>query len=72
MDLNFLYSQHQLSLIRAGTAGTDEYRAQHFAMAEQIGSQIRDYQLVKGATAACSWDVGVNILPAQSARTARL
>ena len=72
MDLNFLYSQHQLSLIRAGKAGTDEYRDRHFAMAEEIGSQIRDYQLVKGATAAFSWNVGADILPAQSARTARL
>lgn len=70
MDLNFLYFQHQLSLIRAGTASTDEFRARHFAIAERIGSRIRSYQFTKGAAAAFSWSANANRLHAQRARTA--
>lgn len=55
MDLNHLYSQHQLSLMRAGASTSRLTRTKHFAAAGLVANRIRNYQLVKGAGAAAGW-----------------
>lgn len=52
MDLNYLYAQHQLSLMRADTATNQQVRAGHLIAADTFGNQIRNYQFLHGASAA--------------------
>lgn len=55
MDLNHLYSEHQMSLMRA-TGSTDEtLRRKHISAAELIGGQIFDLLASKNAAASSSW-----------------
>jgi hypothetical protein len=44
MDLNFLYSQHQISLIRASDAVTPDRRAFHQALADGFARRIGKFQ----------------------------
>jgi cytosine/adenosine deaminase-related metal-dependent hydrolase len=55
MDLNQLYSDHQVLLMRARTAGHGERRRVHETNARQIAAQIGCIQHRSGATAARAW-----------------
>ena len=55
MDLNSLYSRHQISLIRASESRGGEARARHQADAEGIACQIGRFQQLSGAGAASGW-----------------
>ena len=55
MDLNHLYSQHQLLLMRAKATTSRLSRTKHLAAASVAANQIRTYQLAKGAAAAAGW-----------------
>ena len=49
MDLNYLLSRHQVSLMRAGAAPCVASRACHRAFAAGYGVRIRELQLAAGA-----------------------
>jgi hypothetical protein len=53
MDLNRLYFEHQLSLIRALDAGDGEAREDYHAEADALASRISDFHQ----------DAGVNAVP---------
>ena len=55
MDLNHLYSQHQLSLMRAEASSSGTARTKHLAAADLFASRIGSYQLAEGAVAAAGW-----------------
>jgi hypothetical protein len=55
MDLNHLYSQHQLSVMRAKASTSRVDRAEHLAKAEQFACRIGSYQFARGAAAAAGW-----------------
>lgn len=55
MDLNHSYSEHQIALIRAGSATSSRSRDKHLSAAKLIGDRIRHYQLAKGASASSGW-----------------
>jgi hypothetical protein len=55
MDLNHLYSQHQLSVMRADASTSGEDRADHLAAADQFACRISTYPFAKGAAAAADW-----------------
>ncbi|MCB2073279.1 MAG: hypothetical protein H6917_06945 [Novosphingobium sp.] len=49
MDLNRLYSLHQLALIRAASSDDANERKHHNAEADSIAARISDFQLGLGA-----------------------
>ena len=51
MDLNYIRSRHQLSLVAAETAAGPEARAAHCGLAEGYAVRIRTFQREAGATA---------------------
>lgn len=55
MDLNFLYQQHQLSLMRAASATSRLARTKYLATAGSFANRISNYQLSKGAAASAGW-----------------
>lgn len=55
MNLNQLYFDHQMSLIRADGANTPCLRQRHEHHAAQIAGRIGRLQSTLGAEAACSW-----------------
>ena len=55
MDLNQLYFDHQIQLIRADGAGTAEGRRDHESAAARIADRIGQRQTRLGAAAACAW-----------------
>lgn len=55
MDLNQLYFDHQIQLIRADGAVSDEARAGHELAAARIAGCIGQRQARLGAAAACAW-----------------
>jgi hypothetical protein len=55
MDLNFLYSQHQLSLMRAGATPSRLARTKYFAAAGAFANRILAYQHSIGANASVGW-----------------
>lgn len=55
MDLNHLYSQHQIALMRACAATSVAVRTGYLASASRIAGSIRRFQSSKGASAASSW-----------------
>lgn len=55
MDLNHLYSQHQIALMKAGTAAGPSDRHAHLDCASHIAGQIGSYQRSQGAEASVSW-----------------
>lgn len=55
MDLNKLYSQHQLSLMRADATDSRLNRTRHLAEAGLFAHRIGTYQHANGATAASGW-----------------
>lgn len=55
MDLNYLYSQHQLSLMRAACTTSRLARTKHLAAAGLFANRISNYQTAQGAAASASW-----------------
>lgn len=55
MDLNLLYSQHQIWLMRAAAATSRLRRTKDLAAAGAVANRIRNYQLAKGAAASAGW-----------------
>lgn len=55
MDLNHLYSQHQIALMKAGAAESLTDRRQYLHSASDIARQIGSYQLAQGARASVTW-----------------
>lgn len=53
MDLNRLYFEHQLSLIRAHRAGDSDAREDYHAEADALASRISDFHQ----------DAGINAVP---------
>ena len=49
MDLNYLLSRHQISLMRANTAASSEARIAHRNMARAYAERIRVMQKLIGA-----------------------
>ena len=55
MDLNQLYSEHQISLMRAAGAISVSARSNHLLEAGVIGGQIFDLLTSKNAAASVDW-----------------
>jgi len=55
MDLNQLYSQHQLSVMRAAEAPSRLARTRHLAAAGAFANRICNYQNALGAVASEGW-----------------
>lgn len=55
MDLNHLYSQHQLALMRAVATTSRLARTKHLAAAGAFANRIRNYQVSVGAAASAGW-----------------
>lgn len=55
MDLNHLYSQHQIALMKAGAAVSLSDRHRYLTGATDIARQIGSYQRAQGAEAGASW-----------------
>lgn len=55
MDLNLLYSRHQISLICAANAPDLELRLRHERDAHGIAGEIAQFQNAIGASAASGW-----------------
>lgn len=51
MDLNYILSRHQLSLVAADTAPCMAARAAHRGLANGYAERIRSFQRTVGATA---------------------
>jgi len=56
MDLNRLYSDHQILLIEAARAPSEGVRRVHAAAATHIAERIGGVQRALGAAAASSWE----------------
>lgn len=57
MDLNRLYSQHQISLIRASSAGSAEQRSGHEAEAHGFAALIKAFQGSLNTPVATAWSL---------------
>ena len=57
LDLNHLYSQHQISLMRAVSAPSQLCRTKHQVAARGIAQEIAALQQRLGAAAAAGWSV---------------
>jgi len=55
VDLNRLYFDYQLSLIKADEAATADLRQGHEVEAARIAERIGQKQTRLGAAAACAW-----------------
>ena len=55
MDLNQLYTEHQISLMRAAGSGSEPARRKHLLAAGVIGGQIFDLLSSKNAAASVGW-----------------
>jgi hypothetical protein len=55
MDLNHLYSEHQISLMRAVEAVSEPTRHKHLSAAGVIGVQIFNLLSSKNASASADW-----------------
>lgn len=55
MDLNQLYTEHQISLMRAAGAASEPARRKHLLAAGIIGGQIFDLLSSKNAAASIGW-----------------
>ena len=56
MDLNRLYFDHQLSLMRASRSATCDGRRRHVSRALRIAGRIGSAQRTLGAAAAMDWE----------------
>lgn len=57
MDLNKLYSQHQVALMNAGAAASASIRMRYLDHAAQIAEQIGAFQRTNGAEACKAWEI---------------
>ena len=55
MDLNQLYFDHQILLIKADGAASPSVRLGHEAAAAMVAERIGQRQVRLGAAAACAW-----------------
>jgi len=55
LDLNFLYSEHQQSLMRAMASTSCNLRTRHLAFAGSVARRIQAWQHTIGANAANGW-----------------
>ena len=55
MDLNRLYSDHQISVLRAAATPDQLIRSGHLANAELVATQIHLLQIASGAAASDQW-----------------
>lgn len=55
MDLNKLYFDHQLLLMKARRPGTSQIRGEHLAAARAIAGRIATFQRGLGAASAAAW-----------------
>jgi hypothetical protein len=55
MDLNFLYAQHQVAIMRAAGARTAPVRSEFLIAADALAGRIGAFQRSEGAAAACGW-----------------
>jgi hypothetical protein len=55
MDLNQLYFDHQISLMKADGASTSLARRGHERDADRLAGSIGQLQVKLGAAAACAW-----------------
>lgn len=55
MDLNELYSEHQISLMRAADACSETIRRKHLCDARATGSRIFDMLSSKHGSASNAW-----------------
>jgi hypothetical protein len=60
MDLNHLYSQHQISIMRAAGTPSRLDRTSYLATAGSFAKRIRNYQLEIGAPAFAGWPRGAD------------
>ncbi len=56
MDLNQLYHDHQISLMRASATGSAQLRHAHHANAAGIAQRIEHIHRAAGAGAASRWE----------------
>lgn len=63
MDLNRLYFDHQLSLMRASRSATCGGRRRHVSRALRIAGRIGFAQRSLGAAAATDWEIQARPLP---------
>ena len=56
VDVNRIYLQHQISLMRASMAGNGQAHAKHLADADGFARRISAFQSSKGAGAASMWN----------------
>ncbi len=56
MDLNQLYFDHQLLLMKAAGAASDSVRHEHEAVASRVAGRIGRTQRALGAPAAPVWE----------------
>jgi hypothetical protein len=59
MDLNRLYSQHQISLIRASYAGSARLRTSHEADARGVAAIIKAFQGSLNTPTATAWGLAL-------------
>lgn len=64
MDLNQLYFDQQISLIRAQESATPQARREHERQASRIDACIRHLQAGLGAAAACALTARIACQPA--------
>lgn len=57
MDLNLLYFNHQISLMRATATSDCHVRASHLDEAAVLAQDIEVFQRMRGAPAAVRWEV---------------
>jgi hypothetical protein len=57
VDLNFLYSQHQIALIRSNSAGNPQARDCHASAARGLAAQIERFQRAVDAPASHAWAI---------------
>jgi hypothetical protein len=55
VDLNFLYSEHQIALMRASAAETCKGRVGQESIARGIAGRIEQFQRGIGASASQGW-----------------
>ncbi|MDP3905627.1 hypothetical protein [Novosphingobium sp.] len=55
MDLNSLYSSHQVALMRAAASGCRSLGGVHLAAAEALAARIACFQDRLGASASTGW-----------------
>lgn len=56
MDLNRVYFQHQIAIMRASAAPNSRIRTLHRSRATAIGEKIANIQRKLGAGASVTWD----------------